>query len=38
MTPMTTTLAPDANELRNISELPVEPALRQAVAFPGTPG
>jgi hypothetical protein len=31
MTP--TTLSPDANELRKVSELPTEPALLQAAAF-----
>ena len=30
---MTTSLTPDINELRKISELPTEPALRQAVIF-----
>ncbi len=30
---MTTTFTPDTNGLRNLSELPTEPALRQAAAF-----
>jgi hypothetical protein len=30
---MTTTLIPDADELRKISELPTESALRRAAAF-----